>query len=209
MSKEAIYVKDSLEEVVYAHTAAVSAGEIIVLPTGQVGVAATDIAADADGVYTVKGIVQVIMTTGYLVTQGDKVYWDASASKAVTTTVGLGDPLLGKAETNITALGGYVDVRLGDADATGRTADGLTAAAVLAFAGDHTCVNATLATNNHLETVTNARFISTDRAVCNMISTTDNSNHVLRSKVNDGTLSITLATVNVGGVINYGVIRSV
>lgn len=207
MSKEAIYVKDSLDEVVYAHASAVSAGEIIVLPNGMPGVAATDIEANAEGVYTVKGVVQVLMTTGYLVTQGDKVYWDASASKAVTTTVGAGDPFLGKAETNITGLGGYVDVRLGEAD--NRTSDGLTAEAVLAFVGDHTCVNATLATNNHLETVTNARFISTDRVYCNMISVTDNSNHILRAKVNDGTLSVTLATVNVGGVINYAVQRAV
>lgn len=207
MSKEAIYVKDSLDEVVYAHTAAVSAGEIIVLPNGVPGVAATDIAINTEGVYTVKGVVQVLMTTGYLVTQGDKVYWDASASKAVTTTVGSGDPYLGKAESATTALGGYVDVRLGEAD--NRTADGLTAAAVLAFVGDHTCVNVTLATNNHLETVTNARFISTDRVHCNMISVADNSNQILRSKVNDGTLSITLATVNTGGVINYSVRRAV
>jgi predicted RecA/RadA family phage recombinase len=206
MSKEAIYVKDSLDEVVYAHTAAVSAGEIIVLPNGVPGVAATDIAADTDGVYTVKGVVQVLMTTGYLVTQGDKVYWDASASKAVTTTVGAGDPYLGKAETNA-GLGEYVDVRLGEPD--NRTADGLTAAAVLAFVGDHTCVNVTLATNNHLETVTNARFISTDRVHCNMVSVADNSAQVLRSKVNDGTLSITLNTVNTGGVINYSVRRAV
>ena len=209
MSKEAIYVKDSLDEVVYAHTAAVDAGEVIVLPSGQVGVAQTAADADADCVYTVKGVVQVLMTTGYLVTQGDKVYWDASESKAVTTTVGSGDPMLGKAESNVTGLGGYVNVRLGDIDALSRTSDGLTAAAVLAFTGNHTCVNVTLTENDHLETVTNARFLSTDRVFCNMISVIDNSNSILRSKVNDGTLSITLATVNTGGVINYGVYRSV
>ena len=67
-----------------AHTAAVSAGDVIV-SNGQVLVAVNDAAANADNAYIYRGKVEVPKTAALAINVGDVVYWDATNGEANLT----------------------------------------------------------------------------------------------------------------------------
>jgi len=81
MTVEAAFSKAG-ESIDWTPTAAVAAGEVIRLPDGRAGYAATAIAAGVLGSVQVSGIAVVAKTTSMVMLKGSKVYWDHSASKA-------------------------------------------------------------------------------------------------------------------------------
>ena len=78
----------------YTPTSAVTAGDVVVLGS-IVGVAVTDIAANAKGALVIDGVFKVPKITG-AITVGSKIYWDPAGSPvtgdassgAATTTAG-------------------------------------------------------------------------------------------------------------------------
>jgi len=117
MAKEA-YLKSPLcdtDTVKYTNSSAVVAGEIINVAGIGTMIASADYGTDVSGVYYIKGIFQVALTSGVTASQGNKIYWDASAGTAIlssSTSLVETDPYLGRAVANGTASGGYVDVEL-------------------------------------------------------------------------------------------------
>jgi hypothetical protein len=113
-ANEVLDHKDN-EQVKYAYTSAVSAGEVLSI-TGLGAVVALEAAdANADCWYKFKGRVRVPIYTGITIGQGIKVYWDVSENSAILHTsasLAAGDFFLGTAVAAGTAAGGYVDVDL-------------------------------------------------------------------------------------------------
>src|SRR5690242_18204867 len=84
----------------YTPVGAVTAGDVVVLGSGLVGVAPLDIAASALGALRVRGLEKVPKKTG-AVTVGAPVYWNATgdpntgtAGTGAATTSGPGNTLL-------------------------------------------------------------------------------------------------------------------
>lgn len=111
--------------VLYANAAAVDAGEIINIAGIGAAVALAAYGANVEGVYQFRGVVQVPLNTGVTANQGNKLYWDASANKAILSSgaVAADDFYLGQALQNGTAKAGFVKVDLNadyaDAESTG------------------------------------------------------------------------------------------
>ncbi len=63
-----------------AHTAAVEAGEVIVI-NGNACVAVNKKGADEDNAYVTEGPIKVKKTSGLAINFGDIVYWDAAAEE--------------------------------------------------------------------------------------------------------------------------------
>jgi len=84
-------VRDGINQVKtlkLAHTAAVSAGDVIV-NNGQVLVAVNDASASADNAYIYRGKIEVPKEANLAIAVGDVVYWDATnevANKTNTNT---------------------------------------------------------------------------------------------------------------------------
>ncbi len=76
-----------------------------------VGVAMADIASGVEGDFRVDGVVNLPKATGVTFSQGDKVYWDASASKVTTS-----GRLIGIATAAGLTGDTTLDVRLGGVD---------------------------------------------------------------------------------------------
>jgi predicted RecA/RadA family phage recombinase len=102
------------ESVKYAHSAAVSAGEVIVLSSGLVGVAAEAGDASESITYYVKGVFQFPIASGVSVTQFQQCYWDVSENNVIVSGAIAGDPILGMAIAAGSAAGGYVSVSIND-----------------------------------------------------------------------------------------------
>jgi len=105
------------EVIKYAHASATTAGEVLhvdgigALVAAEVGDAAESIS------YYYRGTVQIPITAGVTITQGQKVYWDVSANTAVladSASLVSGDFFVGTAVAAGTAAGGYVTVSLND-----------------------------------------------------------------------------------------------
>lgn len=79
MPEASLYqVGDSLD---YTPVAAVAAGEVVQVPDGRAAVAPVAIAAGVKGAATITGIHKMAKTTNEIYVPGQRLYWDASASK--------------------------------------------------------------------------------------------------------------------------------
>lgn len=65
--------------------AAVSAGQGYLFGAALFGVAMNDVAANAQGVFIVEGVVDMAKTAGLAIAVGDRVFWDAT-NKVVNKT---------------------------------------------------------------------------------------------------------------------------
>lgn len=116
MSREAYIRTNGIERTInYAHSSAVSAGEIIYLDGIGAIVAQDAYAANEEGAWLRFARVSVPITSGVSIAQGEDVYWDVSANKALkanSTVLDAGDFYLGRAPSAGTASGGKVEVDL-------------------------------------------------------------------------------------------------
>jgi predicted RecA/RadA family phage recombinase len=71
----------------YTAGADIDSGDVVALGMG-VGVAAGDIANGEKGTVHVRGVFELAKATGTAWTEGDKLYWDAGASKFTKTATG-------------------------------------------------------------------------------------------------------------------------
>ncbi len=70
----------------YTPVVAVAAGEVIQLMDGRAAVATDAIAASTKGSVQVKGIAQLAKTANFVLLNGGRAYWDASASITLRST---------------------------------------------------------------------------------------------------------------------------
>ena len=117
---EALLLQDqkNIETVMYANSGAVSKGEVITVAGIGALVAATDIGSATTGTYYTRGNFRFTLASGENPSQGQRVYWDVSADKAIafqSASLATGDIYLGRAVANASASGGYVDVELNTA----------------------------------------------------------------------------------------------
>lgn len=99
---KATYIKTS-PEIIHAVAAAgtpVAAGDVIILGSNIVGVAARDIPAGGDGVVYLSGVFE-FPASSLTVAAGAKLYWDASGNVATTTSTS--NTYLGVAANTVTA----------------------------------------------------------------------------------------------------------
>lgn len=99
MTLEATFYQDG-DSLDYTPAAVTTAGTVVQLPDGTVGVPANDIAAAALGSLQVKGVFKVAAATGTTWSDGDDLWWDNSANQAVkkgATLDGAADFRLGTA----------------------------------------------------------------------------------------------------------------
>jgi predicted RecA/RadA family phage recombinase len=81
----------------YTPASAVEAGDIIHLVDGIAGVVVTDLAASQKGAIYTAGKSKVLTASATVFAAGDAVYWDVSASLAITAPGAVGDHYLGTA----------------------------------------------------------------------------------------------------------------
>lgn len=116
MAKTELLLQDgSTDFVKYAHTSAVTAGDIIQIAGIGAGRASDSYAANATGVYQIKGVIYADIASSVTVAQGDVLWWDNSLSavrKRDSTTTGAADFPLGIAKAAGTATAGKVEVYL-------------------------------------------------------------------------------------------------
>ena len=86
---------------------AVSAGDVVNM-TNRIGIAIVDIAASASGAVMVRHVFELAKDTS-VISMGDEVFWDVSASK-ISTTQGASDPRAGIAVEAAATGAAYVDV---------------------------------------------------------------------------------------------------
>ena len=85
MAKKATYAQLG-EAIDYTPVAAVDAGDVVVIATDWIGVAATDIAAGRKNSLTVKGVFDFLKATGRTFSTGDILFWNSSAELATGVT---------------------------------------------------------------------------------------------------------------------------
>lgn len=145
---EAIYRQNPNQQD-YTPAGAVSSGEIVQLPDGRAAIIKTDLAASAKGAVYTKGTFDVLAATGTTFSAGDPVYWDASASLAITSPGAVDDLYLGTAVVAKTSGPLFVRVDLNEglagAGATGQRGVWMTRAIVVAHddTAEHELVAAT------------------------------------------------------------------
>lgn len=83
MAYEASYYQPG-ESLDYTPGSATTAGTVLQLADGRAAVPANDIAASAKGSLTIQGVFKVAAATGTTWSDGALLYWDSSASAAVT-----------------------------------------------------------------------------------------------------------------------------
>jgi predicted RecA/RadA family phage recombinase len=100
----------------FAHSAAVVAGEVIVLDStsGLVGIASKVGSANEEIPYWIKGTFNLPIASGVTVSQFDICYWDVSENEIITSGAASGDPVVGYAVEAGSAAGGYVDIALNE-----------------------------------------------------------------------------------------------
>lgn len=123
MSQESLNIKAHAQNDVieYTHSSVVSENELLYVD-GIGAIRAIDDAAESTkAAYQYKGMINVDLASSENPQQGEPVYWDVSANKAVegeSSSLTVGDFLLGVAAEDATASGGYVKVLLNEAPAT-------------------------------------------------------------------------------------------
>ena len=93
----------------YTPTVDMPAGTVIV-QGDLVGVTKHDIKANTLGSIAVEGVFDVVKNSAAAISAGAKVYWDATATEAVTTATG--NKQLGKCVLEAAASAGFVRVKL-------------------------------------------------------------------------------------------------
>lgn len=112
---ELLLQSESTDFVKYAHTAAVTAGDIINIAGVGAGRASDSYGANVAGVYQIKGVIYADIAAAVTVAQGDVLWWDNSLSAVRTrdsTVTGAADFPLGIAKAAGTATAGKVEVYL-------------------------------------------------------------------------------------------------
>lgn len=220
MAREAILKGNynNTESVKYNNAAAAAAGEVIFVAGIGVMVAQNAYDASADGEYYVKGIFQFDLTAGVTASQGDKIYFDKSANTAIlssSTSLTEEDFYLGRAVSNGTASGGYVDVEINNNKIDALASGKLLPASVVILAGLQTCVNFTLVTNATLETILATTIVlATDNAVVGLADVpTETTARVMWAKCNAGSITVGLNTPVKGSApterLSYVVTRTI
>ena len=69
----------------YTATSAVARGDAVVIGSNIVGIALDDIAANATGPVAIRGVF-LVTKASVGISQGDKLYWDASSEKFTTSS---------------------------------------------------------------------------------------------------------------------------
>lgn len=75
------YLRGKAEYIKYTHSAAVTAGDIIAASDGRILIAITDIAANVEGEYAVRGGVWEIAKPSGALTRGLPMFWDVAAAE--------------------------------------------------------------------------------------------------------------------------------
>lgn len=96
MAVEATYKQDGLS-LDFTPAVAVGAGEILQIADGRAAIATSAIAASTLGAVRVCGVVEVPKTSGVVILDGGRVYWDHSANAATYRKVADRDFYLGTA----------------------------------------------------------------------------------------------------------------
>ena len=73
---QAQYIQEG-QAIDYTPSAAVDAGDVVVIGNKIVGIAKLDIAADALGALALEGVFDIVRADTIAFTAGDAVYWDA------------------------------------------------------------------------------------------------------------------------------------
>ena len=198
------FLKQKDDTIQYAHTAAVTAGEVLNLAGVGVIIALDTASANETATYQRKGIFQLPIGAGVTVVQGNRCYWDVSENAIILTGMAAGDFELGRAVADGSAVAGYVDVEIGGSTADYRTSGGLTAAKVAAIVGQRTVVGTEL-----LETLTNAVFETTDNIFANFesVATSSTSRITKIDKSTAGTLIFNFSSISTGSLLNYMVMK--
>ena len=76
MSFQAQYIQEG-QAIYYTPSAAVDAGDVVVIGNKIVGIAKLDIAASALGALALEGVFDIVRADTIAFTAGDAVYWDA------------------------------------------------------------------------------------------------------------------------------------
>lgn len=98
----------------YTPAAATSAGTIVELGDGRAGHVVDDLAANQKGAVYTSGIFEVLAATGTTFAAGDGVWWDVSASLAITTPGAAADLYCGTAaQAKGAELYVWVDLNVG------------------------------------------------------------------------------------------------
>lgn len=118
MTREA-YKIESGEQVQYAYTSAVEAGDVLYVAGLGVLIAAEAGDASETITYDRKGVFEFPIYTGVTVTQAQACYWDASENKVMTSGMVEGDFFLGYAVKAGTATAGYVRIEIDNSVSTG------------------------------------------------------------------------------------------
>jgi predicted RecA/RadA family phage recombinase len=196
------YARNEAGQVLYANADAVTVGEIINIAGIGAAVAANTYGAGIQGVYNTDGVYQLPIGTGVTVAAGNRCYWDKSANKIILTGMALEDFEIGRAVAAGTAEAGYVDVRIGANAADYRTSGGLTAAKIAIAVGSRTVVGTEL-----LETLTDARFQTTDTVLTSVEASFPTSWRITGVTKGTGSHVITFQTLMTGGVVAYSVLK--
>jgi predicted RecA/RadA family phage recombinase len=96
----------------YTPDAAASGGEVVQLRDGRAGVITTDRAASQKGAAKTEGLFRVAKTTGIVILDGGRVYWDHSANKAHFKTANDRDFFLGTAVGDAASADEWLTVNL-------------------------------------------------------------------------------------------------
>lgn len=111
---EATYLQDG-DIISFATVAAVSAGEVLQVPDGRAGVAIDAAAAGALVSCQIRGIQNLTKTTNEIIVPGQRVYWDASTSKATTVPpITAGDFFVGCCAADAAAADATVQVAMNE-----------------------------------------------------------------------------------------------
>ena len=89
--------------------AALSSGAVVDIG-GRYGIAKVDIASNATGVVSTRGVWVLTLATNQVISVGDKLYWDSSASQATETATA--DKFLGLAVTAVTTVASTGKVKI-------------------------------------------------------------------------------------------------
>lgn len=201
MTKES-FARNEAGQVLYTNADAVTVGEIINISGIGVAVAANTYAAGAVGVYNTDGVYQLPIASGVTVSAGNRCYWDVSENEVILTGMVAGDFEVGRAVADGSAVGGYVDVRIGANAADYRTSGGLTAAKIAIAVGSRTVVGTEL-----LETLTDTRFETTDTILTSVEASFSTSWRITGVTKGTGSHVINFQTAMTGGVVAYSVLK--
>lgn len=96
MAAEAKYIQEGCA-LDYTPDAAITGGEVVQLRDGRAGVIPVDVASGDKGAAQTEGVFLVQKTTGMVILDGGRVYWDHSANKAYFKAISDRDFYLGTA----------------------------------------------------------------------------------------------------------------